>query len=256
MPQHNRAYWTKRQSEAAQYQYEKSSKQMMDELKKIYDDMSSTMAREVDRIYFKLLEDDIRRTDIWTYKHYRDLSDRMAILAANVGVEEDRILNTELELALKEIYNATPVQGASFSLLNETMVKQIIARPWSEKHFSQAVWDNKAKMLDILKRGITESIVLGKSKDKLVAEIMARCGKGFKDADRLVRTELMHTINEGQRHRYKDNGFAKLEILVAEDERTCEYCEPMNGKIIDIDSDEIPPFHARCRCTTVPYIEI
>lgn len=260
----HKEYWTKRINDVAQKQFDMTNDEMQKELKAIYESMANKMAKEVDDIYFRLLEDEITRTDIWTYKHYRDLSKRMSILAAKVGSREQEILNKQLEIALREVYKGTPLPGASFSLINETLIQQLIATPWSEKHFSQAVWDNKAKMLEILKNGLTESIALGKSKDDTVKKlrdliISTNKDKGYKgafaDADRLVRTELMHMINEGQRQRYKDNGYKQLEIYVIEDERLCEKCEPMNGKIVPIDSDEIPPIHSRCRCGTIPVVD-
>lgn len=256
-------YWKQRQVEVAQRQYELSAEKMTKQLKAIYENMNEVMAREVDAIWFKLLEDDLKRTDIWTYKHYRDLSKRMAVMAAQVGVKEERIFNIELEHALKEIYKDTPTSGASFNLIDETLIKQIIATPWSEKHFNQAIWYNKTKMLEILKKGITKSIVLGESKDKTVVKLRdlilsTNKDKGFKgafaDADRLVRTELMHVINQGQKQRYKDNGYTRLEIVVAEDERTCERCSGLQGKIVSLEED-ILPVHPRCRCTYIPVVE-
>ena len=256
-------YWKQRQAEVAQRQYELSAQEITEQIKKIYEDMSDVIAEEIERIWFKLLEDDIKRTDIWTYKHYRDLSKRMAILAAQVGAKEEKILNVQLEYALKEIYKDTPIPGTAFNLMNETLIKQIIATPWSEKHFSQAIWDNKAKLLEILKKGITKSIVLGESKDKTVVKLRdlilaTNKEKGFKgafaEADRLVRTELMHVINQGQKQRYKDNGYTRFEIVVAEDERTCERCSGLQGKIVSLEED-ILPVHPRCRCTYIPVVE-
>lgn len=227
--------------------------------------MQDCMTQQVETIWFKLLEDEITRTDIWTYKHYRDLSKRMAVMAAKVGAREERILNTQLEIALKEIYKGTPLPpGTTFSLINETVVKQLIATPWSEKHFSQAIWDNKAKMLQILKDGLTKSIVLGESKDKTVVKLRDLILKeksdktlhgAFADADRLVRTELQHTVIQGQIQRYKDNGYKELEIVTADDERTCEKCSALDGKIVPIDSDMVSPFHSRCRCDMIPVID-
>lgn len=250
----NKEYWTKRITEVAQKQYEMSSEEMVSKLKTIYEDIADKMAEEVDRIYFRLLEDDITRTDIWTYKHYRDLSKRMAVLAAKVGAKEEQILNKQLDVALKEVYKDTPLPGASFSLIDETLIKQLIATPWNEKHYSQRVWDNKAKMLERLRKGLTESIVLGKSKDKAVEDIMKHCNVGFNDADRLVRTELMHTINQGQKQRYKDNGYTKIEVIAYDDDRTCERCSSIDGQIFPISEDHCP-VHARCRCTTIPVID-
>lgn len=260
----HKQYWQKRIIETAHNRYDMSVDEMLKQTKRIYEDMQDWMAEEIDRIYFKLLEDDITRTDIWTYKHYRDLSKRIALNVARIGAKEEEILNVQLELALKEIYKETPIPGTSFSLINETVVRQLIATPWSEKHFSQAVWDNKAKMLEILKGGLTKSIVLGESKDKTVARIRdlilsTNKDKGFKgafaDADRLVRTELQHTVVQGQIQRYQDNEYKQLEIVVADDERLCEKCAALDGKIVPIDSDEVPPFHSRCRCDVIPVID-
>ena len=210
----NKAYWTKRISEVAQKQFDMTYAEMEKELKAIYEEMSKKMAKEVDDIYFKLLEDEIKRTDIWTYKHYRDLSKRMSVLAAKVGAKEEKILNKQLEIALREVYKDTQLPGASFSLINETLIKRLISTPWSEKHFSQAVWDNKQKMLDTLKKGLTESIVLGTSKDKAVEEVMKKCKVGFNTADRLVRTELMAVINQSQLEKFKDNGYTHVQVMV------------------------------------------
>lgn len=260
----HKQYWTQRITETTHNLFDMSYDAIQSELKKIYEEMQDYMAEQVEAIWFKLLEDEITRTDIWTYKHYRDLSKRMAVMAAKVGAREERILNTQLEIALKEIYKGTPLPGTTFSLINETVVKQLIATPWSEKHFSQAIWDNKAKMLQILKDGLTKSIVLGESKDKTVVKLRdlilkEKPDKGLKgafaDADRLVRTELQHTIIQGQIQRYRHNGYKELEIVVCEDERLCEHCSMLSGKIVPIDSDEVPPFHSRCRCDAIPVID-
>ena len=261
MNRKNKEYWAKRLAEVAQSQYETSSTEMSEKLKKIYDDMSNKMSDEVANIYIKLLEDGINRSDIWTYKRYRDLSKKISAMAAKVGVKEQDTFNSKLEEALMNVYTNTKLPksssiGISFDLINETVIKQLLYTPYKGENYSQRIWDNKALMIERLKKGLSESIVLGKSKDKAVEDIIKTCNTSFSNADRLMRTELMHVINEGQRQKYKDSGYTKVEILVADDERTCEHCGSREGTILGIDDGgSYPPFHPRCRCTTIPVIE-
>lgn len=255
----SKEYWKRRLTENAQNAFNISNATMQEQLRKIYTGMNDTMVKEIDDIYYRYLMDEISRTDIWTYKHYRDLSKRINILAAKVGAKEEYILNHQLETALKGIYKESNTPGhmtTNFSMLNETLVKQLVNRTWSGDHFSSRIWANKELLVKHLKKCITETIVLGKGKDKCIKNIMRTCQASFSNADRLVRTELMHTINEGQRQRYKDNGYTKLEIVVADDERLCEHCGARDGTVIGIDDGgAYPPFHPRCRCTIIPVID-
>ena len=65
----------------------------------------------------------------------------------------------------------------------------------------------------------------------------------------------MHTINQGQIQRYKDTGYTKLVWNASFDGRTCDDCGNLDGTVIDIDSLDVPPMHARCRCTICPLID-
>lgn len=251
----NKAYWKDRLIEVAQKKYDLSEAAMIKEMENLYSDLAKKMRKEVEAIYLKLLEDEIKKTDIWTYKRYRDLSKRLSVLAAQIGMQEEAILNEHLESALKSVYKASVLPNVQFHMIEETMVKQIIATPWNGKNFSQAIWDNKALMLDQLKKSITESAVLGRSKDKAIKDIMKRCNASYYNSARLVRTELMHVINEGQRQRYLDGGYTTLEIIATKDERACKICGARHGTHIGInDGGMYPPFHPHCRCTIVPVL--
>lgn len=100
-----------------------------------------------------------------------------------------------------------------------------------------------------------------------------------KQAERIARTEAIWAWNEGAVQGYKQSGVVtKKEWLTAEDERLCQFCEPMNGVIVGIevnffdrgedfrgteggimkfDYDNIghPPLHPQCRCTIIPVVE-
>ena len=97
-------------------------------------------------------------------------------------------------------------------------------------------------------------------------------------SERIARSEVIRASNFATEEGYKQSGVVKAkEWLTAEDERTCEWCAPLNGKVIglgksyfdkgdtysgqdgnDIDLDyediEHPPLHPNCRCTLIPVV--
>jgi len=92
----------------------------------------------------------------------------------------------------------------------------------------------------------------------------------------VARTESVYIANEGSREAYKQSGVVNtMRWYTAEDELTCEFCEPMNGEVIGIDEAffakgetvvgrdggrldtsyrrmDVPPLHPNCRCLIRP----
>ncbi len=95
----------------------------------------------------------------------------------------------------------------------------------------------------------------------------------------IARTETNWAYNEGAVDGYIQSGVVKAkEWLTAQDDRLCEFCEPMNGKIVGIDESWFktgeefegneggklsfsyedvghPPLHPRCRCSIIPVLK-
>lgn len=253
-------YWGNRLNEVAQRRFDLTQIEMERKLKKLYKGASKRVQLKVEALYYKLLEEGkISTTDLYSYKRYIDLQEELNKELADLGMQEVQLMNPSLTQAFEEVFEQTikamGSKAVNFTMINPMMVQQLVNANWSGEHFSSRIWSNKDKLARILKGGIEDSIINGTSKDKLVEKVQVAFGRGFSDADRIVRSELMHIINEGQRQSYKENGYAELEILVTLDERTCKTCGPKDGKKIPIDSPEIPPIHARCRCTAIPVIE-
>ncbi len=59
----------------------------------------------------------------------------------------------------------------------------------------------------------------------------------------------------GQLEAYKEAGIEHYQFVASFDERTCDFCGGLDGKIIPVSEaragDNYPPMHANCRCTTV-----
>jgi len=96
-------------------------------------------------------------------------------------------------------------------------------------------------------------------------------------AKTIAQTATIWSFNAGALIRYRDAGAIALEWMVTEDDRTCEFCVPMDGARIPPENAsffeegqmiegneghtmgafmtvEHPPLHANCRCTLLPVI--
>ena len=97
-------------------------------------------------------------------------------------------------------------------------------------------------------------------------------------AVRIARTETIWAFNEGAVLAYKQTGVVnQVQWLTAEDERVCEWCDPMDGRIqtlgqnffqlgdsfegrdggilrFQMEAVEHPPLHPQCRCSLAPIV--
>lgn len=98
-------------------------------------------------------------------------------------------------------------------------------------------------------------------------------------AEMIARSEIIRSSNAGAKATYKSAGIREIKWVDTDDDRTCPFCNAMDGTIIEIDenfleldqefevSDENgrrvrmkasyepvghPPLHPSCRCTIVP----
>jgi len=95
-------------------------------------------------------------------------------------------------------------------------------------------------------------------------------------AVRIARTEILKAGNRGALEAYKQSGVVvSKEWFTALDERVCQWCNPLHGKVVSVDKvyfnegetfigekggklnfrlDDVvtPPLHPSCRCTLIP----
>ena len=254
-----RQQWEEQWIGVAQNTYDANSKELLNQLDDLYEKCEEKITDWLNDLLLKALDQGVSRTDLWDWQRYKSFEKRLGWEISNLGGKEISALAEMMERSIKDTYAKTEVPGATitgdFTLMNDIAVKQLVNTRWSNKLYSSAIWDNKSAMLSELRKGLRDTLVLGESKDKLVDHINKTFKKGFANSDRLVRTELMNVINQGQRKKYKDSGVEKLEIVVVEDSRICSSCEGRSGEIIDVNSSDIPPFHPRCRCCVVAVVD-
>jgi len=130
----------------------------------------------------------------------------------------------------------------------------------------QLLGDVSTELANGIKRTVSQGVLTGKSIPEVSRDIgrvikdkdaFRRAGKTvFKTAQRratlIARTETLRAHNEGRKVFYRQVGVKKVKWLIADDERTCDICRPLDGKVFGIDEVEGPPRHPGCRCCTSP----
>lgn len=131
----------------------------------------------------------------------------------------------------------------------------------------------KKKLRAVLSQGIDD----GLSIPQLAKEIDAVYEEANKVRSlRIARTEVSKAVNTGTLEGYKQSGVvAGKEWFTALDERVCQWCDPMHGKIksndinffqqgetflgkeggtlnFQLDDVGAPPLHPNCRCVLIP----
>lgn len=97
-------------------------------------------------------------------------------------------------------------------------------------------------------------------------------------SERIARTETIRATNYATLSAYKESGVVQAkQWLTTPDERTCEWCGPMDRRVLGLDDDwfkrgesfqgvnggtikldygsvDQPPLHPNCRCTLIPIV--
>lgn len=129
----------------------------------------------------------------------------------------------------------------------------------------------------LLKDALNDGLGAGESFGQLAERV--RGVYAFSDsvrAEAVARTEAFYIANEGSREAYRQSGVVKsVRWYTAEDERVCEFCGPMHGRVVkvtetffkkgetvegrdggtlstDYRAIDVPPLHTNCRCFIRP----
>jgi len=170
------------------------------------------------------------------------------------------------------------ISGISFDLQDPMVVD------FMEKHIPKFSFEVNKTTANALRKTLRAGIEAGEG----IPDLKKRVNGVFHFADnyraeRIARTETARAANRATEFAYMQSGEVEgKEWVTALDERTCPWCEDMNGKtmglgenyfdegdsltvtgdkgkpqIIHFDYEEIidPPLHANCRCTLVPILK-
>lgn len=151
--------------------------------------------------------------------------------------------------------------GWDFATLDDKTISKVINKPWAVdgKNFSERIWGNRQKLVNELNNTLTQNIILGKDPQKAIDEIARKMNTSKSNAGRLVMTEEAFFSSAAQKDCFTELDVEQFEIVATLDSHTSEICQDMDGKHFPMSQWEVgttaPPFHVRCRSTTVPYFD-
>ena len=150
-------------------------------------------------------------------------------------------------------------QDFEFSRLDNNLINTVLDNKWSGKNYSQRIWKNTDILAEKVSDIIGGGLIRGQSIEKMSRQLREQFNAGKYYADRLARTEMCHFYNEADRMAYEELGVDKYVFMAVLDNRTSEYCQEMDNKIIEYKDikvgENFPPLHPNCRSTTRGYVE-
>lgn len=148
--------------------------------------------------------------------------------------------------------------GFDVSALDKNRIDRIIAKPWAAdgKNFSSRIWDNKSKLINELHNELTQMVITGSSPDTAIKNIAKKMNAPKSNAISLVMTEASYFASASQQDAFNELDVEKFEIVATLDSSTSLICRTLDGQVFAMRDYQpgvtAPPFHVRCRSTTVP----
>jgi len=147
--------------------------------------------------------------------------------------------------------------GVQFNMakLNPKLIQDVISYPWSQKHFSTAIWGHADTIAAMAKREIAVGFATGSSVQKMARQIDGVLNRGRYVTERLVRTECKYFATRAELDGFRANGIKKYRYIGGTEMSISCDCPALNGKVFAIEDAEpgvnAPPMHPNCLCIIV-----
>ena len=120
----------------------------------------------------------------------------------------------------------------------------------AQSNLSFTIWDMNKKLVD--KDKTKWRVYIGDTEERIYGVNLANGENSESEIE-------FKAHNEEDITGYKSAGIDRYKILVARNDKTCDECRKMDGKIFYVSEAKqginFPPFHQGCRCTTIAYFE-
>lgn len=262
MAKRKNSYWQKRIQEQRDKQYKRLVRETESALASLYREQAEELKRDVIEVLAKIqsekgTEGGIQANDLYRSKRYWELLDELNARLKSLGAKQMNITAPTLieayeetqSLIEKEIPKTKPV-GATFLVASQIQPEQVVNQVWclDGKKFSDRVWNDKTRLLQQLKKALSDSLVRGKSNWEIAKAMADKLEVSRENAYRLVRTETAHAQVYAQTQKYKEYGFVNG-IYLASD-TCCEECKKHDGERYTLDElEKMLPVHPHCTCS-------
>lgn len=186
---------------------------------------------------------------------------------ARANLVEAMVAQGKIEAASNvRIISGSMPFNVSMTTPNAAVIRQMIReRPISGEFvpdwFKALTLSTQQKVNRQIMIGVTE----GEGIDKIIRRIVGTRANKYsdgvlersrKDVASIVRTAVAGVSNNVRQEVYRANAdiVKGVQVTATLDTRTCAICGGLDGEVFDIDKGPRPPFHYRCRCSTVPVL--
>lgn len=253
----NSEYWEKRIAEPTWNIYN-SLEEKNRALLEMYQEASLSISDELYRVAEKMKTATPTLSDMHKFNRLNNLQNNINSIIKELGLNVENFGKKNMYKGFSENYKATmeAIGEITFDMPNKKLMKEILDRPWKGNNFSERLWKNTKVLAMNLNDILTTGLTQGKTITEMAIQLNNRMNEGFNVAHKLVRTETMHYLNESSFKAYQDAGCEEVQVWAAVDERTCPTCGLRHGNIYRMRDKPALPFHANCRCTYLPIVDI
>ena len=142
--------------------------------------------------------------------------------------------------------------------LNMVFSLDLLKQVWAEDgiHYSDRIWDNKAKLMFYIRRDLKQAFARGDSLDEIAKQIRKR----FKSSNNGLRNLFDSNVTSYEAiimlEVAKSLAKSKYRWVTIKDGKQCDECDMMDGLIFNVSEFEVgvtaPQLHNHCRCQIIP----
>lgn len=266
-----------RQIEVFYARYAQDNQISLYEARKLLTSQEIEAFKEVDLARFRamVLEGNPQYENLLNAISYRVRISRLEMLLAQIEMTMLRLyggkngLQDYVYTGLVDVYQnsyyhfmydfAMAGMPVNVQILDDGTMREVMSYNWSGKEFSERIWGHEQETMQQIRKSLEQSFIIGRSIDRTTKEIVKVTDVAYSRAEALVRTEASFFHNLAAHNSYRDAGMEKYEILATLDMRTSDICRYQDGKVYNVKDykpgTNAPPFHVRCRTTTIPYFD-
>lgn len=219
----------------------------------------------IDQSWAKELENASAR---WHISRYEALKIRMRESLEELSQKYQMSMDDAMSEVYRSGYYHTAFEvakgvgvGYDIAAIDQSALEKVLSKPWAVDgvNFSERIWSNKQKLIDVAYRELTQGVMLGRDPQKTIDAIAKQMDASKSQVGRLVMTEEAYFASASRKDCFRELGVEKYVIVATLDNRTSEICQEMDGKVFKMSEYQpgvtAPPFHVNCRSTTAPYFE-
>ena len=248
----NEEYWISRIKKVYNANYQKK------QIGRIYQNAYKQIENKIQNLYDELsAEGKLTTTKLYSYDRFQALLGSIKKECKGIRETLTPKVTNALTKAYKDTFeNVEELLGSDspWGIQNEKNLKSVLETEWAGSNYSRRIWKNTNLIAKRIESDVVTALTQGESGRILAKQIEKDFNVSFRAADRIVRTEIAHAINQSQLDTYRSHGVKNVKWSAAiESDRTCSLCKEYDGKIFEIDKCPVI-LHPNCRCTMLPII--